>query len=479
MVLTGPKVRTEAGGLDGVARRTYRRPVTRPTLEGMTDTPVLDPAHLVADPSEPTPPVTTDVDTRDAVEAIARDAKAASRVLATATRAAKDAALEAMAHALVAEAPRIIEANGADLERGKAAGMKDSLLDRLALDEDRIGAIADALRELAALPDPVGEVVRGSTLPNGLVLRQVRVPMGVVGMIYEARPNVTVDAAGLALKSGNAVVLRGGSAAASSNQVIVDVLGAALEAQGLPAALVQSIDRYGRTGAVELMRARGLVDVLVPRGGADLIQTVVRESLVPVIETGVGNCHVYVDAQVDIEQALAIVLNSKTQRTGVCNAAETLLVHEGVAQQFLPAALSALHEAGVVIHADEATAALAQVPVVEATEEDWATEYLSLDIAVRVVPDLDSALEHISTWSSGHTEAICTTDLRAAERFTRELDSAALIVNASTRFTDGGQFGLGAEIGISTQKLHARGPMGLGELTTTSWVVTGDGHLRE
>src|SRR5690625_2316181 len=294
----------------------------RPTLEGMTDTPVLEPSHLVADPDAPTPSVSTDVDVRDAVHSAARAAKVASRVLATATRATKDAALHAMADALVTASGRIVTANAEDLERGRAKGMKESLLDRLALTDERIAAIADALRELAALPAPVGEVVRGSTLPNGLVLRQVRVPMGVVGMIYEARPNVTVDAAGLALKSGNAVVLRGGSAAASSNEVIVDVLGAALEAQGLPAALVQSIDRYGRTGAVELMRARGLVDVLVPRGGADLIQTVVRESLVPVIETGVGNCHVYVDAQVDIAQALAIVRNSKTQRTGVCNAAE-------------------------------------------------------------------------------------------------------------------------------------------------------------
>ena len=447
----------------------------------MTDTPVLDPAHLVADPSEPTAPVTTDVEVRDAVEATARAAKSASRVLATATRATKDAALHAMADALVGASGRIIAANAEDLERGRTNGMKESLLDRLALTEERIAAIADALRELAALPDPIGEVVRGSTLPNGLVLRQVRVPMGVVGMIYEARPNVTVDAAGLALKSGNAVILRGGSAAASSNAVIVRVLGEALEAQGLPAALVQSIDAHGRAGAVELMRARGLVDVLVPRGGADLIQTVVRESLVPVIETGVGNCHVYVDGDVDVAQALTIVLNSKTHRTGVCNAAETLLVHRRAAADFLPAALTALAEAGITIHGDEQTAALAPeaVSVEPATDDDWAAEYLSSDLAVRVVEDLDAALEHIQTWSSGHTEAICTTNLHASERFTRELDSAALIVNASTRFTDGGQFGLGAEIGISTQKLHARGPMGLGELTTTSWIVVGNGQVRE
>ena len=439
----------------------------------MTDTPVLEPAHLVAEPADVP-------DVRGAVEATARAAKTASRVLATATRATKDAALHAMADALVASSKRIVTANAEDLERGRANGMKESLLDRLALTDERIAAIADALRELAGLPDPVGEVVRGSTLPNGLTLRQVRVPMGVVGMIYEARPNVTVDAAGLALKSGNAVILRGGSAAASSNAVIVEVLGEALAAQGLPAELVQSIDAHGRAGAVELMRARGLVDVLVPRGGADLIQTVVRESLVPVIETGVGNCHVYVDARVDVAQAVSIVLNSKTQRTGVCNAAETLLVHRDAAADFLPVALAALGEAGVRVHADAAAAALAPegVEVVPATDEDWATEYLSLDLAVRVVEDLDAAIEHIDRWSSGHTEAICTTDLRAAERFTREIDSAALIVNASTRFTDGGEFGLGAEIGISTQKLHARGPMGLGELTTTSWIVVGDGHVR-
>lgn len=421
------------------------------------------------------------LDARAAVVATARDAKRAARALATATRATKDAALHAMADALVAEAPRIVEANAADLERGRAGGMAPGLLDRLALDADRIAGIAAALREVAGLPDPVGEVVRGSTLPNGLRLRQVRVPMGVVGMIYEARPNVTVDAAGLALKSGNAVILRGGSAAASSNAVIVEVLGEALVRQGLPAELVQSIDAHGREGAVELMRARGLVDVLIPRGGADLIQTVVRESLVPVIETGVGNVHVYVDASADLVKALPIVLNSKTQRVGVCNAAETLLVHRDVAPAFLPAVLAALGEKDVTVHGDEAVAAA--VPEAlrfqPATEEDWATEYLSLDLAVKVVDSLDEALEHIRRYSSGHTEAIVTQDVDAARRFTTELDAAALIVNASTRFTDGGQLGLGAEIGISTQKLHARGPMGLAELTTTTWIVEGDGQIRE
>ncbi|PVU84257.1 glutamate-5-semialdehyde dehydrogenase [Cellulomonas sp. WB94] len=414
------------------------------------------------------------------VLATARRAKVASRVLATATRSTKDAALHALADALVDSTAQIVAANAEDLARGRENGTSPGLLDRLALSDARIVAIADALRELAALPDPVGEVVRGSTLPNGMRLRQVRVPMGVVGMIYEARPNVTVDAAGLALKSGNAVILRGGSAAARSNEVIVGVLGRALVAQGLPADLVQSIDAFGRAGAVALMHARGLVDVLVPRGGADLIQTVVREATVPVIETGVGNCHVYVDASADPAMALPILLNSKTQRVGVCNAAETLLVHAAAAPGFLPSALAALAEAGVVVHGDAATAALAPVgvEVVPATDEDWATEYLSLDLAVRVVDDLDAAIEHIRTWTSGHTEAIVTRDLAASERFVAELDSAAIMVNASTRFTDGGQFGLGAEIGISTQKLHARGPMGLAELTTTKWIVHGDGHVR-
>jgi len=420
------------------------------------------------------------VDPEEAVLAVARRAREASRTLATATRATKDAALHAMADALVAATDRVLAANVQDVERERAAGMSPGLLDRLALTPERVAAIADALRELAALPDPVGEVVRGSTLPNGLRLRQVRVPMGVVGMIYEARPNVTVDAAGLALKSGNAVVLRGGSAAARSNEVVVRVLADALEAQGLPGDLVQSVDAWGRPGAVALMHARGLVDVLVPRGGADLIATVVREATVPVIETGVGNCHLYVDASADHADALAILLNSKTQRVGVCNAVETLLVHRDVADTFLPAALTALATAGVTVHGDEVT--LTHVPAgaaaVPATEEDWGTEYLSLDLAVRVVEDLDAAVAHVRRWSTGHTEAIVTQDLRASERFVAEVDAAAVIVNASTRFTDGGQFGLGAEIGISTQKLHARGPMGLSELTTTKWVVHGDGHVR-
>jgi len=419
-------------------------------------------------------------DAAAAVGDIARRAKVASRALATATRTTKDAALVAMADALLAARDAILAANAADVTRGRTRGMAEGLVDRLTLTDTRIEGIAAALRELAALPDPVGEVVRGSTLPNGLRLRQVRVPMGVVGMIYETRPNVTVDAAGLALKSGNAVILRGGTAAARSNEAIVSVLRAALAAEGLPADLVQSIDAWGRGGSIALMHARGLVDVLVPRGGADLIRTVVREASVPVIETGVGNCHLYVDAGADVAQAIAILLNGKTQRVGVCNALETLLVHRDAADEFLPPALAALAAAGVTVHGDERALASvpAGAPAVAATDEDWATEYLSLDIAVRVVDDLDAALEHIRTWSSGHTEVICTRDLASADRFVAEVDSAAVMVNASSRFTDGGQLGLGAEIGISTQKLHARGPMGLAELTTTKWVVHGDGHVR-
>lgn len=434
------------------------------------ETAASTPAHTAL-PTDPT----------EGVREIARRAGVAARSLATATRAAKDAALDAMADALVAAAAEIVEANARDLERGRERGMEPGLLDRLALTPARIEAIAASLREVAGLPDPVGEVVRGQTLPNGLRLRQLRVPMGVVGMIYEARPNVTVDVAGLGLKSGNAVVLRGGSAAESSNEVIVRVLGQALEASGLPADLVQSIDRYGREGAVALMRARGLVDVLVPRGGANLIQTVVRESVVPVIETGIGNVHVFVDETADLANALEIVLNAKTQRVGVCNAAESLLVHEAVADEFLPNMLAALRERDVVIHGDAATLDAASglaIDAVAATEDDWSTEYLALELAVKVVPDLDTAIEHIRTYTSGHTEAIVTGSLSSAQRFENEIDAAAIMINASTRFTDGGELGLGAELGISTQKLHARGPMGLAELTTTKWVVTGTGHVR-
>ncbi|MCR6712981.1 MAG: glutamate-5-semialdehyde dehydrogenase [Demequina sp.] len=422
----------------------------------------------------------TDIDVERAVLEACQRAKVASRALATATRAQKDAALEAMADALVANAATLIEANAKDVQRGRDNDMSPGLLDRLTLTEDRVAKIAEALRFVATLPDPVGEVRRGSTLPNGLRLIQKQVPLGVVGMIYEARPNVTVDAAGLALKSGNAAVLRGGSAAASSNEAIVAVLQDALETAGLPRDAVQSIDAYGREGARVLMNARGLVDVLVPRGGRDLIQTVVRESTVPAIETGEGNCHVYLDATAPLARSIEIVLNSKTHRVGVCNAAETLLVHRDRAGDVLPAVLTALADAGVTLHADPATAQAAPegVATVPATDEDFATEYLSMDIAVKVVDDLDEALAHIRRFTTGHTEAIVTDDIGSADRFVAGLDSAAIMVNASTRFTDGGEFGLGAEIGISTQKLHARGPMGLGELTTTTWIAYGDGHVR-
>ena len=420
----------------------------------------------------------TDVDVEQAVLEACRRAKVASRALAVATRATKDAALEAMADALVAQSARLVSANAKDVARGTANGMSPGLLDRLTLTDARIAAIAEALRFVATLPDPVGEVRRGSTLPNGLRLIQKQVPLGVVGMIYEARPNVTVDAAGLALKSGNAAVLRGGSAAAKSNEAIVAVLQDALESAGLPRDAVQSIDAYGREGARVLMNARGLVDVLVPRGGRELIQQVVRDSTVPAIETGEGNCHVYLDASAPLQRSIDIVINSKTHRVGVCNAAETLLVHRDRVNDVLPAVAAALHEAGVTLHVDQATAQAVTVPTVQATEEDYAMEYLSLDIAVKVVDDVDEALAHIRRFSTGHTEAIVTDDIGAADRFVAGLDSAAIMVNASTRFTDGGEFGLGAEIGISTQKLHARGPMGLAELTTTTWIAYGDGHVR-
>jgi glutamate-5-semialdehyde dehydrogenase len=411
--------------------------------------------------------------TAEEVLDVARQAKVAAAALAPLPRATKDAALLAMADALIAHTPEILEANARDVERDA----DNPLIDRLRLDESRVAGMADGLRQVATLPDPVGEVLRGSTLANGLQLRQVRVPMGVVGIIYEARPNVTADAAGLCLKSGNAVLLRGSSSARESNTTIVEVLAAAAEKAGLPPDSVQLVPGDDRESAKHLMRARGLVDVLIPRGGAGLIRSVVEESTVPVIETGVGNCHVYVDADADLDMAVRIILNAKTQRPSVCNAAETMLVHADVAPAFMPRALHALQSAGVTIHGDEATAAYSGA-VVPATEADWETEYLSLDLAVRVVPSLSDAVAHIRRWGSGHTEAIVTGSLPASQAFVAGLDSAAIMINASTRFTDGEQFGFGAEIGISNQKLHARGPMGLAELTSTTWIVTGDGHIR-
>ncbi|KAB1644215.1 glutamate-5-semialdehyde dehydrogenase [Gulosibacter chungangensis] len=414
------------------------------------------------------------------VRDIAKRAKVASRSLQNATSGIKNALLEAIADALIAATEEIVAANQLDMERGRERGLAPGLLDRLELTPDRVAGIASALREVAGLPDPVGEIVRGSTLENGLKLKQVRVPMGVVGMIYEARPNVTVDAASLALKSGNAVILRGGSAALESNRQLLQIIGDTLEAKALPRDLVQTVDEFGRAGGVALMRARGLVDVLVPRGGAALIQTVVLESLVPVIETGTGNVHIYVDASADLDKALPIVMNAKTQRVGVCNAAETLLVHEDVAEAFIPRAYAALTEANVNLHADDRTRNLVPggASLTEATETDWETEYGSLDLAVKVVGSIDEAIEHIRTYSSGHTEVILTESLAASEQFVDEIDAAAIMVNASSRFTDGGMFGLGAELGISTQKLHARGPMGLAELTTSKWIVNGQGQVR-
>jgi glutamate-5-semialdehyde dehydrogenase len=407
----------------------------------------------------------------------ARRARAAAAVLAPLPRSAKDAALHAMADAVDKAVEDVLAANAQDVAAGREAGTSESLLDRLALTPARVEAMADGLRHVAGLPDPVGEVVRGSTLPNGLELRQVRVPLGVVGIVYEARPNVTADAAGLCLKSGNAVLLRGSASAYRSNTALVDVLSRAAAEAGLPADAVQLVPGTDRSSVEELMRARGLVDVLIPRGGASLIEAVVTGSQVPVIETGVGNCTVYVDAAADLDMAVDVVVDSKTSRPSVCNAAETLLVHADVAPVFLPRIAAALRDRGVVLHGDERVRHYdgAAVPV---TDEDWAAEYLSLDIAVGVVDSLDEAVAHIRRWGSGHTEAIVTRDVAASRRFVRSLDSAAVIVNASTRFTDGGEFGFGAEIGISTQKLHARGPMGLAELTSTTWVVTGEGHVR-
>jgi glutamate-5-semialdehyde dehydrogenase len=412
----------------------------------------------------------------DQIVQVATRAREAATVLALASRATKDGALEVMARALLDNTDRILAANAEDVATADAAGTPTHLIDRLRLDGDRVAAMAQGLRDVAGLPDPVGEVLRGSTLANGLELRQIRVPFGVVGVIYEARPNVTADAAGICLKSGNAVLLRGSSSALRSNTAIVDVLRDAAEAAGLPADIVALVPGDGHDPVKALMRARGLVDVLIPRGGASLIRSVVEESTVPVIETGVGNCHVYVDEAADLDMALRIVLNSKTQRTSVCNAAESLLVHEAVAAEFLPKVVAALQEADVTIHGD---AAFTEYDgVVPATDDDWDTEYLALDISAAVVRDLDAAIAHIRRHSSGHTEAIVTGSQSAARRFTAAVDSAAVMVNASTRFTDGGEFGFGAEIGISTQKLHARGPLGLPEMTSSKYVVTGDGHTR-
>jgi glutamate-5-semialdehyde dehydrogenase len=404
-------------------------------------------------------------DLRQQVHDAARRARVAARVLASLPTIAKDQALHVAADAIVAHADRILAANAEDLNAARAADTPTAMLDRLALDPKRIDAIAAGLRQVAGLADPVGEVLRGYTLPNGLALRQQRVPLGVVGMVYEGRPNVTVDAFGLALKSGNAALLRGSASAAKSNEALVEVLRGALVAEDLPADAVQLLSAADRSTVTHLIQARGLVDVVIPRGGAGLIDAVVRDAQVPTIETGVGNCHVYVHDAADLEVAERIVLNSKTRRPSVCNAAETLLVDSAIAGEAMPRLIAALQDAGVTVHLDP-------------QEADLRREYLAMEIAVAVVNGVDEAIAHINEYGTGHTEAIVTTNMAAAQRFTEGVDAAAVMVNASTAFTDGEQFGFGAEIGISTQKLHARGPMGLPELTSTKWIVWGDGQTR-
>jgi glutamate-5-semialdehyde dehydrogenase len=407
---------------------------------------------------------------------LALPAREASRVLAGLTRARKDAALNAMADALAAAEPEVLTANARDLGRARVAEVAPAMLDRLALDPTRLAGMVRGLRDLAELPDPVGEVVRGWNLRNGVHVDQVRVPLGVVGIIYEARPNVTPDAAGICLKAGNAVLLRGSASAVDSNRAIVAALRAGLEAAGLPGAAVSLVEG-GHESTQAMMRARGLIDVLIPRGGAGLIEAVVAGSSVPVIETGTGNCHLVVDAAADQQMAISIMLNAKTQRPSVCNALETMLVHEQIARDYLPAAVDALVAAGVTVHGDPASVAI-DGRIVPAGPTEYDAEYLSLDLAVKVVPDLDAAIAHIRRYGTGHSETIVTNDAAAQRRFVGEVDAAAVLVNASSRFVDGGQFGFGAEIGISTQKLHARGPMALPEMTTTKYVLIGQGQIR-
>ncbi|MDZ4167017.1 MAG: glutamate-5-semialdehyde dehydrogenase [Coriobacteriia bacterium] len=414
------------------------------------------------------------------VRELAGRAQKAAVALANTSTDQRNRALLAMAHALVSRQDEILEANARDMEAARVKNTGASLLDRLELNPMRIKAISEALKSLSVLPDPIGEVVSGGRLGNGIWLQQVRVPIGVVAIIYEARPNVTADAAGLCIKTGNAVVLRGGSLAVESNLAITKVLAAAAVGAGLPEGCIASISSTDREAAEELMRLHGVIDVLIPRGGAGLIRSVVENATVPVIETGTGNCHIYVHESADPRMAERIVVNAKCQRPGVCNAAETLLIDESVYEVVLPPILRALEQAGVTVHADDKTRALGAIMrVVPATEEDWATEYLDLQIACKVVAGLDEAIAHINTYGTKHSEAIVTEEYSAAVRFLNEVDAAAVYVNASTRFTDGGEFGLGAEIGISTQKLHARGPMGLVALTTTKYVAMGSGQIRE
>ncbi|MEY4409204.1 MAG: hypothetical protein RLZ65_590 [Actinomycetota bacterium] len=404
-------------------------------------------------------------------------AKQASGSINHASLDTRHAVLSSIAETLVAEQASILKSNSLDLERAVTDGMNSSLQDRLRLTPERVSALAASVREIIGLADPLGQVVQRKTLPNGLEISEVSVPFGVIGMIYEARPNVTIDIAALAIKSGNALVLRGGSAAEKTNQELLKVVRSALKQHGLSEDCIQSVDEYGREGAKAVMTARGLIDVLIPRGSANLIRTVVEESTVPVIETGDGIVHIFVDESADLDKALPIIVNAKVQRPSVCNSLETLLVHEAVAEKLLPKLAAVMSEKSVLLHADKT--ALGLMPgAIEATDADWATEYLALELSVRVVSGLDEALDHISRFSTKHTESILTQTAANAERFLNEVDSAVVMVNASTRFTDGGEFGFGAEVGISTQKLHARGPMGLDALTSRKWLVRGDGQVR-
>ncbi|MGH2852873.1 MAG: glutamate-5-semialdehyde dehydrogenase [Solirubrobacteraceae bacterium] len=420
------------------------------------------------------------------IPALCAAAKRAARQLATVETAVKDAALVAIAQALIERTPEVLAANELDVDAGREAEIGAALLDRLALDPARIAAIAAGVRHIAALPDPVGELIEGRRLPNGLDVRKVRVPLGVVAVVYEARPNVTIDAAALCLKAGNAIVLRGSATAAHSNEVLAAIAAEAAVAAGLPVGCVSLVAGGGHEELAELATQSDTLDLVIPRGGEGLKAALKEVATVPVIYAASGNCHVYVDASAEVERAVEIVLNAKTQRPGVCNAAETLLVHEQIAARFLPAVLAALGAAGVMVRADERALELAGgdtprrlgVVVEPATEEDWATEYLALTLAVRVVDSLEEAIAHVGRYGSGHSEAILTRDTAAARAFQRGVDAACVYVNASTRFTDGGEFGMGAEIGNSTQKLHARGPIGLRELCTFKYLVEGDGHVR-
>lgn len=404
-------------------------------------------------------------DLRQQVHDAARRARTAARALAVLSSETKNRALNTAADHVLMSTSQILEANEQDLAAARAGGTPEAMLDRLALNPKRIDGIADGLRQVSRLPDPLGEVLQGRTLPNGLQLRQQRVPLGVVGIVYEGRPNVTVDAFGLTLKSGNAVLLRGSSSAANSNAALVNALRAALATELLEVDAVQLLPSADRASVTHLIQARGLVDVVIPRGGAGLIDAVVRDATVPTIETGVGNCHVYVHESADLDVAEKILLNAKTRRPSVCNAAESVLIDAAIADRAVPRLTKALENAGVTVHDNP-------------SDDELRAEFLSLDIALAVVDGVDAAIAHVNEYGTGHTEAIVTTDLAAAQRFTERVDAAAVMVNASTAFTDGEQFGFGAEIGISTQKLHARGPMGLPELTSTKWIVWGDGHTR-